>query len=193
MKYQPAIYFILALFGGSLLMSCESQGRLRLPEHESKLVVNAIWYPGYPVWVHVSRSFSSYETINPNELIIHDAEVELWKDGVSLGILSYVDTLVQEPEPYISPPRYITVRYGQYERPDIPAVEEGSIYQISVRHPEWDDVLAETYIPKPVPIDTVSITLDAVNELDFTGFTTTYHIIDSEFDDPADEENYYLT
>ncbi|MEZ4686272.1 MAG: DUF4249 domain-containing protein [Bacteroidia bacterium] len=184
-KILPFI-FVFAL----LAIACERTGHLRLPEHEIKLVVNAQWNPGIPMWVHLSRSYGTTELVNNNDLLIPDATVSIWENGVKLEDFIYRDTSRYELNRFGSDDTLL-VKYGQYMHPARDTVKPGSHYQLRIHHPDYDDIVADCRVPTPVKIDTIRVFFDAVTETDLSNASTTYHIIEIQVDDPPGEDNYY--
>ena len=185
---RNAILLIILL--QSLIISCDRDANLRIPEHEPRLVVNAIWHPSEPMWVHVSRSHGITEEIDPNDLIIDDAVVELWENGVKLDNFEYRDTIRPEVGRYYYEDTSL-VKYGQYFHPQHATPKPGKFYQLKVSHPDFEDVFAECRIPVSASIADITVEFDAVTETDVSGANTTYHVINATVIDPRGEENYY--
>ena len=78
---------------GILSLSCTRDLDIPFPEHEAQLTLNTFLVEGGIPFLQVSRSFGALETVTDSSILVKDATVELWKEGVKLSNLQFKDTV----------------------------------------------------------------------------------------------------
>ncbi|MCB9263943.1 MAG: DUF4249 domain-containing protein [Lewinellaceae bacterium] len=162
--------FVLALFSGCDTDNFSQVVDVDIPEHESRLVLNA--------------RFSSLDTgvsaLVTNSLGILDtsaydipeaATVQLFRGGELLG-----------GDFYFSPEKL--KYFYSFTEPLGPAP---ALYRMEVSAPGYDPVFAEQRMPVPVPITSLRFERDGAID----GEGRRADGIEVQFSDPAGEENYY--
>ncbi|MFK7969986.1 MAG: DUF4249 domain-containing protein [Bacteroidia bacterium] len=181
---------ILLALTGFILASCERTLNIDTPEHETKLVINAVQEPGKPFVVNVSRSYSVPTSLQYEDLFVKDAEVEIWEDGALLSTLTYRDTLVEEYWQWRQGEQP-DLLLGQYQNDDELRVEPGKNYELRVNHAELGKVIATTQTTEQAIPDSFSLELDAISETDLDGYVYKNHVARIYITDTPGEENYY--
>jgi len=147
MKY---LFFTLTLV--LLLLSCTKETPVEelYPFEGEKVVINASLTPTRTIRVHITKSISPYAS-GPQEIALVGAEVELYEDGNSLGLM-----VADTDNFYISPDSLY------------PAV--GKSYQFEVRHPQLEDVeTIPEFIPPLTMVDTIITTqVNGIPKVNFT-------------------------
>lgn len=139
-----------------------------LPPHEPALAVTAQFAAGdTTLRIYVTHSQGILDQNNATP--IADADVEIFKDGNSLGKAAYYSDKLYKlslPQPLSSDP---------------------ATYELKVSAPGFDPVQASQLMPNPVPISNATYEVDGA--VDDDGTRVDELII--EFEDPAGVENYY--
>lgn len=139
-------YFFALLITGIICSACTKEIPLKeiYPFEGEKIVVNAYLIPSESISVHVTKTVSPYE-LGEFDVSLHDAEVELYEDGV------LISEMIPDEDNF-----YIT------QENVYPAV--GKQYHFKVSHPTLDDVQT---IPECVPAAAVinSVELIEIDEL----------------------------
>ncbi len=167
-------FFVFIIFSISLA-SCgadffETTVEIDLPDHESTLAVSSILsLDSESSEVFISKSLSLNATDPLQE--INDAQVQLFKNGNVIGDFVYDD----DENIYVS----------GLEPTDL---ESGATYRIETSHPDYPTISAEAVMPKVVDIKEAEY-LPESTAGQFGDQLDEYRI---KFDDPGDEENYYL-
>ena len=168
-SYSFSIISLIALF----FTSCsedffEQTVTIDVPEHTPQLAVTSKMTAGdTAVWVYVTHSQGILE--NGQAKPIEDATVELYKDG------QLMETLPFQAE------RFYAKALAS------PLLADGAEYQLKISAAGFDPVEAVQQMPSPVPI--TSAKYEAEGALDVDGERVDE--ISIEFQDPADEENFY--
>lgn len=128
--------YILAL-SAILLSACETDVNRPLPEHTSQLVLYSTMEPGDSVRLYLTRSYGPLERVTVNDLLIDDAEVKFWIDGVQM-----TDVLYRDSASIFS----IGDSSGYYLGRDA-VVGTGDLVTVEVSHPDYEAARGETTIP----------------------------------------------
>jgi len=168
-------YYLLPLL---LLCSCENALRVDLPEHESKLTLNAILTEGRPIDLYLTRSFGLTEEKETWELAVEDARVELWINGELKDVMKFekgvgVDTLFSYWYPL--PDGRDSVVYAEQEiayAKYIPSTEialpvAGDLIEFRASHPLYGEASGNTRIPAFPEVLSVDYVKDSVSTRDF--------------------------
>lgn len=147
-----------------LLWSCETVVEVELPEHEPKLVINAVLNPDSLFSVAVSASRSAFS--NDEHLQVENAIVSLYGAGKHLFDLRHLGR-------------------GIYQADQKP--EALQYYEVKVSAPGYPDASAASYVPAEPIIFNVKAETGPVHE-DWQGAT-----VNASFtlQDPAEQENFY--
>lgn len=161
-KIKYRLYFLWCpIF---LLWSCETVVEVELPEHEPRLVINAVFNPDslFTVDVSASRNVFSYDA----HLAVEDARVSLYGPEKHLLDLQHVGN-------------------GIYQADQKPQALQ--YYELRVNAPGYPDASAASYVPTEPDISNVKAEVGPVH-YDWQGPT-----VNASFTlaDPAEEENFY--
>ena len=150
-----------------------------IPNHESVLVLNGRLDTDTNVQVLVSSSVGAFDNSNPS--MVNDANVILFENGVEIETLT-LDT-DSTYEMYLNDGNwrndtYIDMNY--YVTNYVP--KQDKTYKIEVKHPNFNNIDASTYIPDDILI--YNLVIDSTSNNDKINF-------EFSFDDEANIENYY--
>jgi hypothetical protein len=150
-----------------------------IPNHESVLVLNGRLDTDTNVQVLVSSSVGAFDNSNPS--MVNDANVILFENGIEIETLT-LDT-DNTYEMYLNDGNwrndtYIDMNY--YVSNYVP--KEDKTYKIEVKHPNFNNIDASTYIPDDMFI--YNLVIDSTSNSDKINF-------EFSFDDEANIENYY--
>lgn len=156
---------------------------IELDEEDKLLVVNSLISSDTTISVNITKTISSLDG-DAFIKFINDAEVNLYEDDEFVEIMNR-DTL------------------GTYVSTIKPQL--GKKYSITAKHSNYPELSASTYLPDTVPINnvTISLNIDTTYETWYDPYTgneidTVFYELTGDgsagiyFDDPADEENYYM-
>jgi hypothetical protein len=150
-----------------------------IPTHESVLVLNGRLDTDTNVQVLVSSSVGAFDNSNPS--MVNDANVILFENGVEIETLTLdTDTTY---EMYLNNgdrrnDTYIDMNY--YVSNYVP--KQDKTYKIEVKHPNFNNINASTYIPDDILI--YNLVIDSTSNNDKINF-------EFSFDDDPNIENYY--
>ena len=170
---MKSYHFIIICAFSFLLSSCdedffEQTVQIDVPEHSPQLAVTSQLVAGdSSLWAYVTHSQGILE--NGQADLIDNATVEIYKDGLLLESLSFLE-------------RGLYLKDLGEAFSDAPAE-----YQLKVSADGYDPVEATQQMPTAVPI--ISATYDPEGALDIDGERVDE--VSIEFEDPAGEENYY--
>ena len=169
----------------TLLISCQEEITLDLPQAENKLVVEGAIEPGFPPYVILTRNQGYFDPINQEtyaNLFVNDVDsIKVWyynngeKEIKILQQIPAIDTLNL-------PPIYTDLDYttGNYN-----FSQAGRTYYLEI---QWNNQLitSETTIPKPTPLDSLWVEQNETADKDFKCD------IRAIYSDPADQQNNIL-
>ncbi|GAB4419463.1 MAG: hypothetical protein OHK0039_31880 [Bacteroidia bacterium] len=118
---------------GLVLLGCERELEIPLPEHQPRLVANCLAVSGAPFQVFVSRSYGLNEGVREYDIYLTDAEVRLWRNGVLEEVLTYEQGT---PSTYNS--------FGYVSRH---LAQPATHYLLEVRHPDYPELRQEMVMP----------------------------------------------
>ena len=152
-----------------------------IPNHESVLVLNGRLDTDTNVQVLVSSSVGAFDNSNPS--MVNDANVILFENGVEIETLT-LDT-DNTYEMYLNDGSWINdmnaiIDMNYYVSNYVP--KEDKTYKIEVKHPNFNNIDASTYIPDDMFI--YNLVIDSTSNSDKINF-------EFSFDDEANIENYY--
>ncbi len=156
-----------ALACSVVLASCEKTIPVNIPSPPAKLVLNAVVMRGDSIRAQLTRSFSNAESGNNINPTVIGATVVLYRDGV------IADTL--EP-----------MGDGMYQSGTL--AEAGHRYKLSVTHPAYPAIEAESAAPDAVPIQSWDITQNARTNPD----NGDQDLLRIRFRDPAGAGDHYI-
>ena len=169
-----------------ILLSCQEEITLDLPQAEEKLVVEGAIEPGFPPYVILTRNQGYFESIDINtynDLFVNDVDsVKVWYYNENGERESRI--LEQIPGLDSLPPIYTDLSYfsiaNNYE-----FSQEGETYYLEIK---WNNeiITAETTIPEPTPLDCLWVEESETAEKDFKC------IIRAVYSDPGDIQNNVL-
>lgn len=166
-------FFCVCGLCGLLATSCEEVVDLGIDIQEPQLVISSNFFPQERVKVRVTAT-QSILTGGVTKIDIRDAEVSLFEGQNLAEKLKYVAGDDNNP--------------GTYQTLDFrPTV--GKEYTLHVFAPGFVPVHAQSSIPDPVPIR--SLSLRHLNSATAAGQIIYDYKLLVDYDDPADEENYY--
>jgi len=152
-----------------------------IPNHESVLVLNGRLDTDTNVQVLVSSSVGAFDNSNPS--MVNDANVILFENGVEIETLT-LDT-DNTYEMYLNDGSWINdmnaiIDMNYYVSNYVP--KKDKTYKIEVKHPNFNNIDASTYIPDDMFI--YNLVIDSISNSDKINF-------EFSFDDEANIENYY--
>ena len=150
-----------------------------IPNHEPVLVLNGRLDTDTNVQVLVSSSVGAFDNSNPS--MVNDADVILFENNIEVETLT-LDT-DNTYEMYLNDGNWRTNTYidmNYYVSNYIP--QQDKTYKIEVKHPNFNDINASTYIPDDILI--YNLVIDSTSNNDKINF-------EFSFDDEASVENYY--
>lgn len=160
--------YILSLATIALLSSCEKTITVKLPEHQSKLVINSYTKTSDTIMVQVGKSMDILKFNRLKDLSVPNAAVKLYVDGVETGLLSYDQFKGLYTSNVIATP--------------------GKVYTIKVSAPSFDDAQATSQVPSFVPI----AKLTHLKEVRIGAEGETQDEIRIQFHDPAGTNDFYI-
>jgi len=165
--YIKTLSFLVLL---TALVACQRQVDAPLPEHQARLVANAMLVSEEPARIVVSRSFGMDEPYQGESVYLTDATVTLSRDGQAPETLAY-DDLGQGGFGYFS--SQLTV--------------PGSRYVLRVSHPDYPELRQEMVMPTRPQVTGIEIALGVrLDQFAHRVDEITYDLLD-----PADTANYY--
>jgi len=156
-------YFLIL---SCILISCQEEITLDLPQAEDKLVVEGAIEPGFPPYVILTRNQGYFDPINEdtyNNLFAEGASVLVWtysEDGIKDSVI-----LTQLPSPFDTIPVYTDTNI--IYNPGAEFVGEvGKTYFLEVK---WNDqiITSSTTIPEPTPLDCLWVEKSETANKDF--------------------------
>lgn len=154
---------ILLILGALLVISCELIVDVDVPETLPTLAINSFFAPdsSWQAIVHVNRNILDHEPFKE----VPDARVVIYHEGTPLEILTYNhdDSSFQSSSG------------------NVPAV--GQHYEIRVEAPGYPSVRAASYVPEPVNITGVEVTIPDAGSEDI--------LYTLRFQERPHEVNYY--
>lgn len=143
------------------------------PEFEDLMVVDAFF--DNVVSLHsmrVGKTFSSLDRQNRDSTLLNDASASFWKNGVKLFDFTSAG---------------LPFNNSNFVTNENLELEEGSVYEVQVEHPDYGLAKAEQRYPKALPAQILSFVKDGGVDIDGDEVSR----LRIEIEDPADEENYY--
>ena len=150
-----------------------------IPAHEPVLVLNGRLDTDTNVQVLVSSSVGAFDNSNPS--MVNDANVILFENGVEIETLTldtdntyemYLNNGVRRNDTYIDMNYYVSNYVPKQDK----------TYKIEVKHPNFNNINASTYIPDDILI--YNLVIDSISNNDKINF-------EFSFDDDPNIENYY--
>lgn len=162
MRYSIKLLLALLLTN---LWACQDDYVFENPDYVSKIVVYGLLSNEGAIQVSVSNSVASLSNNDPTYL--ENAIVEVWENGVSLGLGVY-DAFDKK-----------------FNWPNIP--QPGAVYRVRVQHPGYPVIDEQLTLPGGAGVISIQY-LDSVG-LDSTG--NALAAIIASINDPGGETNYY--
>jgi len=150
-----------------------------IPTHEPVLVLNGRLDTDTNVQVLVSSSVGAFDNSNPS--MVNDANVILFENGVEIETLTldtdntyemYLNNGVRRNDTYIDMNYYVSNYVPKQDK----------TYKIEVKHPNFNNINASTYIPDDILI--YNLVIDSISNNDKINF-------EFSFNDDPNIENYY--
>jgi hypothetical protein len=155
-----SLFFILLL-----TESCRIDQDFVEPPYDSKMVVNGLLNNEDPIQLSVSFSVGSLSPNQPGYL--DDARVEVWEDGISLGLGTY---------------NFFDKAYAWSQIP-----KAGSLYRVRVEHPRYP-VVDETLL---MPGSSGILSLQYIDSVGLDSSGDALAALIATINDPAGEKNFY--
>lgn len=197
MKRLAFICLLLVLV--CLISACEVDLEVPLPDHDPKLAVFGYWRAGEPLDVYVYHSRGININDDPQNFLVPDAEVILYKDGavfdtldfINSPILDTVGTRVINGDTVSVIRPYEGAKYSP--APLLPLPKAGEYYTVKVSHTSYPEASAGVIIqPKPV-INDYTLIPDSITFRDQQGGAArTWGVFTVNLLDQQPEQNYYL-
>ncbi len=166
---------------GCVLSACEVEVDRPLPEHTPQMVFQGFMTPGDSVRLYLSRSYGPLEQVQIRDLLVDDAAVRFWINGVEMSQVIYRDTLISS---------FQELRSGYYLGKDA-TIPPGSRIDVEATHPDFGTARAGTTLPTPARILKVETIQNAFRQVFGNDDTYTQSILRVSFEDPAGEPNFY--
>lgn len=126
------------------------------------LVVNAVIHPDTNLVVYVSRNYSIIgKTPAVSDLIVRNAQVEVYEDGALFATLPFQDSAAYDPTSSMYGPG----KLGYYG-PDDKRPTAGKTYTVKVSHPDYPAATATTVVPVAPEIKGASVRFNAIIDAD---------------------------
>lgn len=172
-----------------LLTACETDLEIPLPEHESKLVINAYLEAGKPFEVYLSRSYGILENAKIDDILVKNATVEILENSQVIATLQYRDTVIQNDwNPGV------TYTLAKYYSPDM-MVEAGKTYTVRASHTDYETASGTATIPSAPDVKAMEIEQDVYvyQYTDFNGETYGHgqSMLRVTINDPGNQTNFY--
>ena len=158
-------YFLIL---SCILISCQEEITLDLPQAEDKLVVEGSIEPGYPPYVLLTRNQGYFDPINQNtytNLFVNDIDsVKVWyyndNGEKEIRILEQIQGLDSLP------PIYTDWSYDWSGNYPYEFSQEGKTYYLEIK---WNNeiITSETTIPIPTPLDCLWVEQSETADKDF--------------------------
>ncbi len=172
---------------------------LELPEVDEVLVLNSIAKVNEPIIFDLSKAQGILEDGETYEQTIENGTISLYKDGnlleeikgeLTLRIDSFYNGYqVDENGQFILEYIYDTTEVITYKSNVV--AEAGATYEARATAPNFEEVRATTTMPNLTMIKSASITDTSTRNVFYYGETRFIDFL-VEFDDNANEENYYF-
>jgi len=156
------IFYLVLLI---ISISCSDTIEIDMPTHTSKVVIDGIYKADETIKIHVGESSGIFNNLKPP---IADAIVKLYKNETLLETLTYNTT------------------NEYYESDNVAEVD--TEYSIVVSTPDFDDVTAVSYTPKP-PVLVGWEYLGYENDLEESEWVN--HFLRIDIQDDINMNNYY--
>ncbi|MGY8931111.1 MAG: DUF4249 domain-containing protein [Flavobacteriales bacterium] len=172
---------LLLLISIMCFLSCDMETviDLEIPAHEPVLVLNGRMNTDTNIQVLISSSVGAFDNSTPS--MVNDANVILFENNIEIQTLT-LDT-DNTYEMYINDGNWNSSTFldmNYYVSNYIP--KENKSYRIEVKHPNFNDIVATTYMPDDILI--YNFVIDSTSYNDKLNFQFS-------FDDNANIENYY--
>ena len=172
---------LLLLISIMCFLSCDMETviDLEIPAHEPVLVLNGRMNTDTNIQVLISSSVGAFDNSTPS--MVNDANVILFENNIEIQTLT-LDT-DNTYEMYINDGNWNSSTFldmNYYVSNYIP--KENKSYRIEVKHPNFNDIVATTYMPDDILI--YNLVIDSTSYNDKLNFQFS-------FDDNANIENYY--
>ncbi|MEO0469958.1 MAG: DUF4249 family protein, partial [Bacteroidota bacterium] len=182
--------YIILLLASIILAACERDLDIPFPEHEARLVVNSYLSEDQDITVYLTRSYSTLDKVEKEDLWVKDATIQLKEDGVLVATLTYSDTVGVDSSAW-QPESEVYAKYTALGiRP-----KPGKLYQLEISHPTYPDARAETRMPEPPNLEdliyTPNFEVFRYNQGNGETYIDRTGAFDFVINDPADENNFY--
>ncbi|MEM6348993.1 MAG: DUF4249 family protein [Bacteroidota bacterium] len=181
MKKLRWILFLSVL--ASLYSACETVVDVPLPEHESKLVINARLETFFNR-MFLSRSRARTDIITEAESMVEGASCFLFENDQLIDSFKYT---VQIDTNYNRDSSEFRIYDSRYYELATPPWQAGNTYQIEVFHPDFPTARAETYMPHVPEILGIDIEQNVAQGNEGLPLAR----VKLRFQDPPNEENYF--
>jgi hypothetical protein len=180
------IILVTALFG------CETNVNIPFPDHEPRLVVYGFLEPDSIVKVYISRSTGINENVQFSELLIQDAEVALFANGVFIENLAFRDSTFPISRILSFFGDTVTFVAGRYESQYL-VPKAPTSFEIRVKHPDYETAIGTVQSFNPPVVDSVRLVQRFVSYTDplNPGSTFFYSLLSLRLQDNGNEANGY--
>lgn len=154
-------------FASFLLLSCQEEISLELPQSQNKLVVEGTIEPNYPPYLILTKNQGYFDVINENtynDIFVTDVDtIKIWyfeddgfKNTIYLERILGIDSL---------PPIYTDLSYFQNPN-NYEFSQQERTYYLEIK---WNNqiITAQTTIPKPTPIDCLWVEISENSDIDY--------------------------
>lgn len=179
--------YISLLLAALILMACERDTNVPLPEHKSRLVVYAMLTAGTNPEVYVTKSVSLNTQLNDKNVLVADATVELFENDSSVGNLIYEETTRKDTTFWGEISDKVT---GVYTADNL-TISGGKEYELKISHKDFESISAKTTVKALPTISNIRIEENADTKTDEEGYTISQTLIHMDITQAANMSNYY--
>lgn len=174
------LYIILLAL---LALACEETVDIPLPEHTARLVFFSATQPEDSLRLHLTRSYGPLERVTMNDLLIDNAEVTFFLNGVDQGQVQYRDTSLHSQFGDGDSSSY----YLSLGEP----AQAGDRITIEVSHPDFETARGETVIPQAGSVIQSQLIQNAFRSVSSANDAYTQSLLRLTFSNPNDAAIFY--
>ena len=172
-----------------LLISCQEEITLDLPNSQDKIVVEGSIENGFPPIVILTKNQGYFDEFNPDEFYINNVDsIKIWyidEGGVTINrnlelFTDFVSPITGDPIPLYTVADLDTSNVNNYDFSEV-----GRTYYLEIK---WNNqiITSSTTIPEVTPLDCLWVEKSENSEEEYE------YDIRALYSDPADQDNFIL-
>ena len=172
-----------------LLISCQEEITLDLPNSQDKIVVEGSIENGFPPIVILTKNQGYFDEFNPDEFYINNVDsIKIWyidEGGVTINrnlelFTDFVSPITGDPIPLYTVADLDTSNANNYDFSEV-----GRTYYLEIK---WNNqiITSSTTIPEVTPLDCLWVEKSENSEEEYE------YDIRALYSDPADQDNFIL-